>query len=72
MKKNKKINNIVKAMNESKGRFFGLKTRQGENLNAKFIRETPEYVLVRDRNSNRVRKFAKTSLKSFSMGNVQV
>ena len=52
-------------MSESKGRFFGLKTRQGENLNAKFIRETPEYVLVRDRNSNRVRKFAKTSLKVF-------
>jgi len=72
MKKSKKANNIVRAMNQSEGRFFSLKIRQGENLNAKFIRETPEYVLVKDRNSNRVRKFAKTSLKSFSMGGLQV
>lgn len=63
-----KTNRIVKAISESKGRFFGLTTRQGETLNAQFVRETPNYVVVRDRNASQVRKFAKTSLKTLSMG----
>jgi len=72
MNKMNKINRIVKAISESKGRFFGLTTRQGETLNAQFVRETPKYVVVRDRNASVMRKFAKTSLKKLSMGKTQI
>jgi hypothetical protein len=67
-----KINRIVKAMSVSRGRFFGLTTKQGETLNAQFVNETPRYVVVRDRNAQETRKFAKTSLKSLSMGSVKI
>lgn len=67
---NKRTNRIVKAISASKGRFFGLTTRQGETLNAQFVRETPRYVVVRDRNARQTRKFAKTSLQKFSMGEI--
>jgi len=68
----KKTNRIVKAISASRGRFFGLTTRQGETLNAQFVRETPQYVVVRDRNAQQTRKFAKTSLKKLSMGATQI
>jgi hypothetical protein len=68
----KKTNRIVKAISASRGRFFGLTTRQGETLNAQFVRETPQYVVVRDRNSRQVRKFAKSSLQKLSMGVTQI
>jgi hypothetical protein len=68
----KKTNRIVKAISASRGRFFGLTTRQGETLNAQFVRETPQYVVVRDRNSQQVRKFAKSSLQKLSMGATQI
>jgi hypothetical protein len=67
-----KTNRIVKAMNASKGRFFGLTTCQGETLNAQFVRETPRYVVVRDRNAQETRMFAKSSLKKFSMGSTKI
>jgi hypothetical protein len=67
-----KTNRIVKAISASKGRFFGLTTRQGETLNAQFVRETPKYVVVRDRNASVMRKFAKTSLQTLSMGKTQI
>ena len=56
-------NKLLKAIRNSKGRFFGLYTKQGEVLNAQFQRETEDYVNVYDRNEKRSRKFAKTSLK---------
>lgn len=68
----KKTNRIVKAISASRGRFFGLTTRQGETLNAQFVRETPQYVVVRDRNSRQVRKFAKSSLQKLSMGATKI
>ena len=67
-----KVKRIVKAMSVSRGRFFGLTTKQGETLNAQFVNETPQYVVVRDRNAQETRKFAKTSLKSISMGSVKI
>ena len=67
-----KTNHIVKAMSVSRGRFFGLTTKQGETLNAQFVNETPQYVVVRDRNAQETRKLAKTSLKSISMGSVKI
>ena len=69
---NKKTKNIVNAISASRGRFFGLTTRQGETLNAQFVRETPSYVIVRDRNAKTTRKFAKTSLQKLSMGQTQI
>jgi len=58
-----KTNRIVKAISASGGRFFGLTTQQGETLNAQFVRETPNYVVVRDRNAKEIRKFARRALK---------
>lgn len=72
MNKMNKTNRIVKAISTSKGRFFGLTTQQGETLNAQFVRETPKYVVVRDRNAKEIRKFAKTSLKTLSMGKTKI
>jgi hypothetical protein len=72
MNKTNKTNSIVKAINSSKGRFFGLTTRQGETINAQFVRETARYVIVRDRNASEMRKFAKTSLETLSMGKTQI
>jgi hypothetical protein len=69
---NRKTKRIVKAISASGGRFFGLTTRQGETLNAQFVRETPRYVVVRDRNAQENRKFAKTSLQKFSMGAIKI
>lgn len=68
----RKTNRIVKAISASRGRFFGLTTRQGETLNAQFIRETPQYVVVRDRNAQKIRKFAKSSLHKLSMGATKI
>ena len=59
-------------MSVSRGRFFGMTTKQGETLNAQFVNETPRYVVVRDRNAKEIRKFAKTSLKSLSMGSLKI
>ena len=69
MSKQKKI---VNAMLVSRGRFFGVETKQGETMNAQFIRETPKYVVIRDRNAQETRKLAKTSLKNLSMGSTKI
>jgi len=53
---------VVKAIRNSKGRFFGLYTAQGESLNAQLMSETANYVNVYDRNANSRRKLAKTSI----------
>jgi hypothetical protein len=68
----RKANRIAKAISASGGRFFGLTTRQGETLNAQFVSETPRYVVVRDRNAQKTRKFAKSSLHKLSMGATKI
>jgi hypothetical protein len=65
-------NKIVKAMRNSRGRFFGLTTKTGDSINAQFVSESPSYVTVYDRNRYANRKLAKTSLAGLSMGAVQV
>ena len=60
-------NKIMKAIRNSKGRFFGLYTKGGEALNAQFVAETPQYVTVYDRNAKLKRKFAKTSLNGLKL-----
>jgi hypothetical protein len=69
---NKKINSIVDAMKQSSGKYFSLRTKTFPRpINARFVRETPNYVTVLDRNSNYERKFSKRSLRSLNMGEVR-
>ena len=59
---NKVNTRVMSAIRNSKGRFFGLYTSQGESLNAQLMAETDKCVQVYDRNSGLTRKFAKTSV----------
>ena len=59
----KRINTrVMKAIRDSKGRFFGLYTSKGESVNAQLMGETDNYVKVYDRNARVSRKLAKTSI----------
>lgn len=60
--KNVTLNQIMGAIRESRGRFFGLYTKQGESINARFINESPSYVSVYDRNNRSERRLAKSSV----------
>lgn len=66
MKLNRKQKTALNVIRATHGRFFGLKTTQGETLNAQFRGETESYVRVFDRNNGLVRRFAKTSLDKVS------
>ena len=52
----------MKAIRNTRGRFFGLYTTQGESLNAQLVGETDNYVQIYDRNAGVDRKLAKTSI----------
>jgi hypothetical protein len=52
----------VAAMKQTKGRFFGLYLKGGEVINAQFRRETPQMVLVYDRNNARDRMINKSKI----------
>ena len=54
----------MKAIRNTRGRFFGLYTTQGESLNAQLVGETDNYVQIYDRNAGVDRKLAKTSICS--------
>ena len=59
----KRVNTrVMRAIRNTKGRFFGLYTSQGETLNAQLSGETDNYVKVYDRNAGEDRTFAKTSI----------
>ena len=46
----KRVNTrVMRAIRNTKGRFFGLYTSQGESLNAQLMGETDNYVKVYDR-----------------------
>ena len=63
MSKTTKSNvSVLNAIRQSKGRFFGIYTKQGEAINARFYDETPSYMVIYDRNSDNYRRIAKTSL----------
>jgi hypothetical protein len=62
MKQQNSTNQIVETMRNTKGRFFGLYTKNGRSLNARFIQDTPSYVTVFDRNTQEVCKFSKKNL----------
>ena len=59
----KRVNTrVMRAIRNTKGRFFGLYTTQGESLNAQLVGETDDYVQVYDRNAGVDRRLAKTSI----------
>ena len=59
----KKVNTrVISAIRNTKGRFSGLYTSNGEVLNAKLKSETNNYVNVYDRNAGVNRKFAKNNI----------
>ena len=59
----KRINTrVMRAIRNSRGRFFGLYTSQGESVNAQLMGETDNYVKVYDRNAGVDRKLAKTRI----------
>jgi len=70
--KNKNQGNIVNAMKSSKGRFFSLTTKSGDRISAQFVDETPQTVVIYDRNRFLYRRLNKTSLQRFSMGSLQL
>lgn len=68
MKTNNKQKQAVKAIEESKGRFFGLYTKKGQVMNAQLVGSTPCYLRVYDRNSGIRSQIAKTSVASVKLG----
>ena len=59
---------VLTAIRNTKGRFFGLYTKQGESLNAQLQSETDKTIVVYDRNYNRTRRFSKTSITGVRSG----
>lgn len=59
-------NKIINTIRNSRGRFFGLYTKQGEALNAQYVDESPSYITVYDRNQGDYRKFSKKSLSGLN------
>jgi hypothetical protein len=62
------MQNIETTLKSTRGRFFTLSTKQGERFNAQTRGMTAKYITVFDRNSNRVRKLAKSSVTNVSCG----
>lgn len=60
-------NKLQNTLSGLRGRFFGIKTSQGESINAQLVSVTPSYINVWDRNSDRFRRLAKTSIYSLSV-----
>ena len=58
----------INSIRNSKGRFFGLYTTQGEVMNAQFLGETDSYLRVFDRNHKNDRTIAKASVKTANVG----
>ena len=56
-----KLNNTLSGLG---GRFFGLHTKAGEAINAQVVNVTPQFVTVYDRNNERTRKVAKSSISA--------
>jgi hypothetical protein len=56
------MNNIETTLKSTRGRFFTLSTKQGEKFNAQARGMTKCYITVFDRNKNRLRKLAKSSV----------
>jgi len=64
MKTNKKL----KAIEGSKGRFFGMETNDGRVFNARLVKMTPQYLTVWDRNSGSQVKVSKSNVSAVRVG----
>ena len=53
---------MLNAIRETKGRFFGIYTKQGEVINAQYTNESSNYIQIYDRNQKARRRLAKASL----------
>ena len=67
MNTSRKSNRIVKALAANGGRIFGLTTTK-EDLNARYVRQSPQYVTVYDNNAQEERKLHKATLQGFRSG----
>ena len=63
-----KQRSALKSISDSKGRFFGLYTRQGGVYNAQLVAETAKYITVYDRNMGQKVKLAKSSVDHVNIG----
>ncbi len=68
MKLTNKQKSALKMIRNSRGRFFGLYTTQGDVMNAQFVNETPDYIRVYDRNNYQTRQLAKSSVAKVNLG----
>ena len=66
MKLNRKQKTALNVIRATHGRFSGLKTIQGDTLNAQFRGELESYIRIFDRNNGLLRRFAKTRLDKVS------
>ena len=60
--------NKISVLENSRGRFVGIQTAKGNNINARFVGSSDNYVTVFDRNSKSNVKMAKTSVASVTYG----
>lgn len=67
-KATQKQRSALNSIRNSKGRFFGLYTNQGQVYNARLVKETDMYITIHDRNNGLDVKLAKTSIKSVNIG----
>lgn len=58
----------INVIEKSRGRYFGLSTKQGGTMNARFIGSTDKYIRVYDRNDKREVKLAKASVDTVNYG----
>ena len=63
------MNSPISLIRKSKGRFFGLTTKDGRTFNAQLRKETPYFVKVWDRNHNKLVTVAKKNLGRVSLSN---
>jgi hypothetical protein len=68
MKLTNKQKSALRAIRNSRGRFFGLYTTQGGVMNAQFVDESPNYIWVYDRNNFETRQLAKSSVANVTLG----
>ena len=61
------MNSPISLIRKSKGRFFGLTTKDGRTFNAQLRGETPKFVRVWDRNNDRQVTIAKTNLGNVTL-----
>ena len=63
------MNSSVSLIKQSKGRFFGLTTKDGRTFNAQLRGETPCFLRVWDRNNDREVTVSKANVSRVTLSN---